>query len=146
MTDKKNKGGAPTKYKEEYCEQARKLCILGATDKDIADFFNVTERTINNWKEEHPTFFQSIKDGKLYSDEKVVNALYHRAIGYELQEVKEEEGTNGTKTVTTKRQVAGDTTAQIFWLKNRRPEEWRDKQHVEADVTVSHEQWLDNLK
>jgi len=126
--------GRPTKYKKEFAEQARKLCRLGATDKELADFFEVVESTINEWKLKHDEFSESLKVGKRYSDDKVVDALYNRAIGYTLIEEKEEESeANGTKTVKTKRQIAGDTTAQIFWLKNRRPDEWRDRplEHVD---------------
>ena len=126
--------GRPTKYKKEFAEQARKLCRLGATDKELADFFEVVESTINEWKLKHDEFSESLKAGKRYSDDKVVDALYNRAIGYTLIEEKEEESeANGTKTVKTKRQIAGDTTAQIFWLKNRRPDEWRDRplEHVD---------------
>ena len=57
--------GRPTNYKKEYDEQAYKLCLLGATDKEMADFFNVKEQTINNWKKNHPSFFESIKRGKI---------------------------------------------------------------------------------
>ena len=123
--------GRPTKYKKEYDEQAAKLCKLGATDVQLADFFGVTEKTLNNWKHEHPRFLQSLKKGKVFSDDKVEMALYDRAIGYEYDEVKEEQGEQGMKrTVTTKR--IQDNTAAIFWLKNRRPEQWRDK--VENDT------------
>ncbi|MCP4320828.1 MAG: hypothetical protein GY787_03005 [Alteromonadales bacterium] len=123
--------GRPTKYKKEYDEQAAKLCKLGATDVQLADFFNVTEKTLNNWKHEHPRFLQSLKKGKVFSDDKVEAALYDRAIGYEYEEVKEEQSEQGMKrTVTTKR--IQDNTAAIFWLKNRRPEQWREK--VENDT------------
>jgi len=123
--------GRPTKYKKEYNEQAAKLCKLGATDVQLADFFNVTEKTLNNWKHEHPRFLQSLKKGKVFSDDKVEMALYDRAIGYEYDEVKEEQSEQGMKrTVTTKR--IQDNTAAIFWLKNRRPDQWREK--VENDT------------
>ena len=70
----------------------------------LADFFGVTEKTLNNWKHEHPRFLQSLKKGKVFSDDKVEMALYDRAIGYEYDEVKEEQGEQGMKrTVTTKR-------------------------------------------
>ena len=62
-------GGHPTDYKPEYPEQARKLCLLGYTDVELAGFFEVCERTINNWKVEHPEFLQSIKSGKVEADE-----------------------------------------------------------------------------
>ena len=73
---------------------------------------------------------ESLKDGKRYSDSKVSDALYNRALGYESKETKEEVGDTGNKTTVTTKQVAGDTTAQIFWLKNRQPGEWRDRQEL----------------
>lgn len=66
IDDAKNKVGRPTYFKEEYVELAYKYCLLGATDKDLAQFFEVTETTINNWKNDHPEFFESIKKGKKY--------------------------------------------------------------------------------
>ena len=119
----------PTKYKIEYNEQVEKLCKLGATDKEIADFFNICEATVNNWKESEPEFLESIKRGKIEADIKVAESLYKRALGYEYKEtrVSEKDGV----TVTTK-QLAPDTAAIMAWLNNRRPEQFRSKQYVEA--------------
>lgn len=107
-------GGHPTDYKPEYPEQARKLCLLGYTDSELADFFDVCERTINNWKVEYPEFLQSIKSGKVFADTDVVTSLHDKALD-------------------------GDTTAMIFWLKNRQPKKWRDKQEIEmkADIDLT---------
>ena len=128
--------GRPTKYKKEFCVQAEKLCRKGFIDTEIADFFEVDVATINRWKQAHPEFCESLKSGKRHSDSKVEDALYNRALGYEFEEVKEElEGDTVTKTTKTRKQLAGDTTAQIFWLKNRQPEKWRDK--TETRVTLS---------
>lgn len=139
MEEQENKLGRPSKYKQEYDEQVYKLCLLGATDKEIGDFFNVTETTINNWKIEFPSFFESIKRGKVEADSIVASKLYHRAIGYEHPEII-------TATfqgmITDIKEVvkhyAPDPTAAIFWLKNRQPDKWRDKQElkVEGDLTV----------
>jgi hypothetical protein len=120
----------PSKFKEEYKEQARKLCEKGFTDNDLADFFNVTEHTINNWKKDFPEFFQSLKDGKAVADNEVEMALYKRAIGYQVTEARSD--TNGGS--ETIKQLPPDTTACIFWLKNRKPGDWREK--VETDITT----------
>ena len=134
----------PTKYKKEYCEQARKLCNKGFTDKELASFFDVEESTINNWKLKHPEFLESLKSAKLYSDEAVVNSLYNKAIGYTLDEEREEESEQGFKKVKTKKQVAGDTTAMIFWLKNRQPDRWREKQEHQITLSDDFESLLDD--
>lgn len=124
--------GRPTKFTPVMIEQVEKLCMLGATDKDIADFFDVNEDTIHEWKKVHPGFSESIKRGKIEADLTVANSLYKRANGYEHEDVdiKMYEG----QIIETKltKHYPPDTTAMIFWLKNRRPKEWRDKQDIEV--------------
>lgn len=122
-----DKGGRPTKYKEEYDEQVYKLCLLGSTDKDIASFFEVDESTINRWKLEHDGFCESLKRGKFLADANVAERLYKRAMGYEHKEDKIFNNNGEALVVGTTKHYAPDTTAAIFWLKNRQPELWRDK-------------------
>lgn len=120
--------GRPTKYKEEYDEQALKLCRLGATDKELADFFQVNEDTINEWKKVHQSFSESLKAGKQMADAEVADKLFKRATGYEHKAVKISANPNGAEHVTEYvERYPPDTTAAIFWLKNRRPDVWRDK-------------------
>lgn len=127
----------PSRYKKEYDEQAYKLCLLGATDKDLADFFNVKEQTINNWKRDHPSFFESLKRGKVIADANVADRLYQRAMGYEHDDIELKVvslgGNMGSEVqeVKVRKYYPPDTTAAIFWLKNRRPQEWRDKREHE---------------
>ena len=130
-TEKKNIG-RPSKYKDEYAEQAYKLCLLSATDKDLADFFMVEESTINNWKNEHPIFLESIKRGKDAADANVANRLYQRAMGYEHSEDKIFNNNGQALIVPTVKHYPPDSTAAIFWLKNRQRDKWRDKQEVEV--------------
>lgn len=123
--------GQPTKYQDHYPDQARKLCLLGATDQELADFFDVCEATINNWKLEHPEFLESIKRGKLQADADVADRLFQRAMGFEHDDVHVS-NYQGLVTLTPIRKIhAPDTTAAIFWLKNRQSKQWRDKQEVE---------------
>lgn len=166
--------GRPTDYKEEYNEQVYKLCLLGAKDTDIANFFEVCEATINNWKQQFPAFLESIKRGKETADIKVAESLYNRACGYdkilESEDITEEviapleldekgkpknklaeaqkdfnefKSIEDAKTVKYKhnkriqqQHYAGDVTAQIFWLKNRQPKLWRDKQEAVQDIRI----------
>lgn len=125
--------GRPTNYKKEYDEQAYKLCLLGATDKEMADFFNVKEQTINNWKKNHPSFFESIKRGKIVADANVAKSLYHRALGYSHPEDKIFNDNGEPLIVPTVKHYPPDPTAAIFWLKNRKPAEWRDKRDVQVE-------------
>src|SRR5690554_6353077 len=86
MADER-KPGRTSKYQPEFADQALKLCRLGATDKDLADFFGVSEKTINTWKDSHPEFLQSLKEGKAEADAKVEQALFARATGYSHPDV-----------------------------------------------------------
>lgn len=129
--------GRPTKYKEEFNIQVEKLCKLGATDEELADFFNVDVSTVNNWKIEHPEFFESIKAGKDLADANVASSLYHRATGYSHEDVdiKMYEG----KIIETKliKHYPPDPTSMIFWLKNRQSAKWRDKQEIDQKTEHS---------
>lgn len=123
----------PTDYREEFCEQAGKLCKLGATDIEIADFLGVSVRTLYRWKGQHKAFCQALKTAKAEADERVERSLFARANGYEHDEV--DIRVIGQEIVQTpiRKFYPPDTTACIFWLKNRRPDLWRDK--VEQELT-----------
>ena len=127
----KSKGGRPSEYRDEFSVQALKLCRLGATDKELADFFGVNEDTVNEWKKVHPAFSESLKEGKGLADAEVADKLFKRATGYEHEAVKISATPDGREHVTryTER-YPPDTTAAIFWLKNRRPDLWRDKTDI----------------
>lgn len=145
-TEQETRGpGQPDKYRPEYAKQAVKLCALGATDVDLAMFFDVDPRTIANWKVRYPEFFQSIKIAKADLDDQVERSLYQRAMGYSHPDVdiRVIEG-QIVKTELVKH-YPPDTTALIFWLKNRRKEEWRDKQEIEHSGTIRHEDALGEL-
>lgn len=129
--------GRPSKYKPEYAEQAAKLCKLGATDAQLADFFEVSISSVNLWKVEHPEFSESVKLPKAEADERVEQSLYRRAMGYEHDEV--DIRVVGGKIIQTpiRKYYPPDSTAMIFWLKNRKPAEWRDKQEIEHQGGVT---------
>ena len=132
-------GGRPSSFRPEYPEQAFKLCLLGATDVELARFFEVAEATISNWKNAHPEFLEALKEGKEQADAKVAQSLYHRALGYSHSAVKivADAKTGAEHIVPYTERFPPDTTACIFWLKNRRPDMWRDKQTHEHSGTVN---------
>lgn len=104
----------------------------GLTDKQVAHNMNIAESTLHEWKKKYSVLSESLKRGKEVVDRQVENALLKRALGYEFKETTQElteDGMRVTKVIT--KQQAPDTTAQIFWLKNRKPQEWRDKQETE---------------
>ncbi|MDG6346377.1 helix-turn-helix domain-containing protein [Glaesserella parasuis] len=131
--------GRPTKYKSEYTTQVEKLCLLGATDKDIADFFDVDEATINRWKLEHSDFCESIKKGKMLADANVAERLYKRALGYEAPDIDIRVIENQIVETPLIKHYPPDPTSAIFWLKNRQPDKWRDKQIQEVSGTVTNQ-------
>lgn len=109
----------------------------GLSDVQMARVFGVTERTLNRWKADEQ-FMSAIKKGKAHADKTVEDSLFIRAQGYSITEVTREPVLTGKGKVTTKlsitkiieKHVPADTTAQIFWLKNRKPEDWRDRREV----------------
>ena len=137
--------GRPTEYRREYEDQATKLCLLGATDKQLADFFEVSEQTVNSWKKKYPQFLESLRAGKRIADAEVAHSLFNRARGaqyttnqaFKVRRVEYAE--NGKKTLETEEVVsvpvevseAPDTTACSLWLRNRAPSDWRDKVDME---------------
>lgn len=124
-------GGRPSKYRPEFAQQAKKLCELGATDAQLADFFEVSVSTINLWKINFPEFSESISVPKEIADARVEQSLYRRAMGYEHDEV-DIRVVNGEIVATPLRKYyPPDSTAMIFWLKNRKPEQWRETKAVE---------------
>jgi len=136
MTAKKkpedlHKRGRKSDFKEEYIDKVYRMSLLGLTDTQMSGILEVNKATFNRWKKEYPKFRDSLK-GKDDADSKVAKSLFSRAIGYEYEEKSvEKSGRKIVKTTTTKKQMAPDTTAQIFWLKNRQPDLWRDKQITE---------------
>ena len=132
-------GGRPSKFKPEFVRQGEKLCTIGVTDAELASFFEVSEVTLNAWKHKHPEFLNALKVGKDEADTRVERSLYHRAIGYSHPEEKIFNDGGEPLIVPTTKHYPPDTTAAIFWLKNRKTAEWRDKQDHEhsGNITVN---------
>jgi len=131
--------GRPSKYKPEFAGQAAKLCALGATDPQLADFFEVALSTISLWKVQHQEFSDALKLAKEEADAKVEQSLYRRALGYEHDETDIRVVDHAIVQTPMRKIYPPDTTAAIFWLKNRKPAQWRDKGEtvLSGDVTVT---------
>lgn len=129
------KNGRPPDFDKDFIGQAEKLCILGATDYELADFFGVSTRTIYRWKNTHEGFCQAVKVGKGKSDERVERALFNRAVGYSYESEKVFQFQGQVVRANTVEHVPPDPAAAFNWLKNRRPEQWRDK----TEQVVRHE-------
>ena len=128
-----NEGGAPTKYLKKYAKEVYKLCLLGAIDKEMADFFEVAESTFYLWKKEHKEFSEAISKGKIAADAQVAEKLFKRALGYSHRETKlfQYEGKIISKNIT--KHYPPDVTAIKYWLNNRQRHKWREK--IEHGVT-----------
>jgi len=124
-------------------KQAAKLCLLGATDADLADFFEVSVRTIERWQSQHAEFCRAVKVAKEEANDRVERSLYQKAVGFQREAVKIFMPAGSEEPVYAPyiENVHPDTAAAIFWLKNRRKDEWRDKQDVDHNhkVTISEE-------
>lgn len=116
---KKRQGaGRPTVYEDDYARQAEMLAREGKSIPIIAAFFGVSQPTIYQWQKEHPAFQEGIRRGRANADGLVTSAVFRRACGYDKKG----------------RHYPPDFSSASFWLRNRRPEEWRDKTEIEANV------------
>lgn len=131
----KRRMGRPTLYKPEFVKQAEKLAKLGATEQEMADFFEVTRVTFWRWKLEYEDFCSATRAGKDHADARVEASLYHRAVGYTHDAVKIFQHQGTAVVVPYREHVPPDPQAAFNWLKNRRPDVWRDRHEVKHDVT-----------
>lgn len=138
---KERKNGKPTLYKEDYPRQAYLIALMGASDQQLAEFFGIKKATLDLWKRKHPDFEHSIKEAKFVADTKVAASLYHRAIGYDFEEVHEMKGRdrngetyNYTKKI--KKHLPPDVKAALIWLVNRQPEHWTNAKKKTESKTI----------
>lgn len=106
----------------------------GLTDEEIAAKCGCSRSTISEWKKRFPDIADALKKGKEVVDIQVENALLRRALGYSYEETMTEQSEDGVKKRVTKKFIPPDVTAQIYWLKNRRPDLWRDRPADEAET------------
>jgi hypothetical protein len=118
-------------YKEEYPTIAEKATRVGFTVKELADLFNVTPTVINRWILKHADFAAAIRLGRGHADDRIERNLFMRACGYDYIAEKPMNVGGQIEIAQYKEHVKPDIVAQIFWLKNRRPENWRDVQQHE---------------
>lgn len=126
----------PEKWKAEYAKIVKVACSLGATDQEIADMLGVSVRTIYYWRQTKPALCAAMVVGKEEADNRVERSLYNRATGYSYQSEKivtvaQGGGYSEVQHIPIREHVPPDVTAQIFWLKNRRKDDWRDRQQLE---------------
>jgi transposase-like protein len=123
--------GRPSQYQPQFIERAKEMCVNGATDAELAEEFGVTVTTLYNWRAKHPEFLEALKVPKAIADERVERSLFERATGYSRESVKIFLAKDGSIVEAPFiEHVPPDATAMIFWLKNRKPNDWRDKTDV----------------
>lgn len=124
-------------YDPKYCEQGRKIAELGATDREIAQALGITQWAFDSWRLAHPEFAAALKQGKEAVDERVQRSLYGRAVGYSYDAEKIVTADGKVERVPVVEHVPPDVTACIYWLKNRRPDLWRDRREIEHGGSVT---------
>lgn len=129
-----NKVGRPPKLSEDDLDKILRAARCGLTDKQIAMIWGVTFQTLNNYKTQHPEFFESLKQQKALADVEVIDSLRQRAVGYTCKEEKQFVIKNKVVTHEAVKHYPPDPTSMIFWLKNRQPELFRDKQEHEISI------------
>lgn len=146
---------AKPKFTPEFIEQARKLAELGHIDAEIARFFDVSVRSFHEWKSKHPEFAPALKLGKDVADDRVERSLFQRAVGFvapetivNIEKRKDKRGKVSfvPHTVEIEKHFPPDATSCIFWLKNRRPQEWREKFEHDHGLTASREKLQELLR
>lgn len=128
--------GRKSTYDPKYAAQADKLCRMGATDIELADFFDIEVRTLYRWKHDHEAFGQAIRAGKDALDDRVERSLYNRAVGYSYEAVKifMPAGAKEPVYAPYREHVPPEPGAALNWLKNRRADVWREKSEVDVNV------------
>ena len=128
------KKGRPTKYDPKNSPRlAYAMALAGRTDRQIAEFMEIGESTLNLWKTKYPDFLESLKKGREEPDDQVERSLFERATGYvnrNAVKIFMPAGADEPVYATYHEHIAPDVTAQIFWLKNRRPDRWRERQEI----------------
>lgn len=134
------KRGRPSGFNPSTLPDVEKLCTQGATDADVAKFLGIGLSTIYEWKLKYADFADALKRSKEVADTAVENQLFKRATGYSHEAVKifMPAGASGPVYAPYIEHVPPDPTSMIFWLKNRRPDLWRDKHEVVQSGTITH--------
>lgn len=136
----KKKVGRPPTFNEVVSAKIFELAKEGKSDNQIAKIIGVHPRTLGVWKQNSQEFYLTLKQMKAAADELVEASLYRRAVGFEVSETKTTTDPTSGQTIVqkTKKQLPPDPTSMIFWLKNRKPQEWRDKLDFEHEGTITH--------
>lgn len=139
--DEKPKLPRPEYTPEAWDDRARRCAAMGATLADIALILGIGLTTVKRWQRTHQSFAEAVQVGRKAADELVKRSLYEKAVGYTFTEEVAFKSGSEVKVVTLTKQREPDTIAAIFWLKNREPENWKDRteKHHTGAVAVEHQ-------
>jgi len=129
---KPRRPGQPTKFRPEYVDIAYRFCLLKATDRQLAELFKVSSKTINKWKKLFPEFGEALRSGKILADTDISKSLYHRANGFVHKSVNIRVVKNETVRTTKVRYYPPNVKSIMFWLRNRQPDKWREINKTKA--------------
>jgi hypothetical protein len=118
--------GRPSLYREQYVEMARNYCRLGAINAELAAFFHVSPRTLDNWLQAHPAFARAVRNGRAVADSAIARRLFERAMGYDHEADRIFLHRGEALTVRQRVHLPPDVGACIFWLRNRRRQDWSE--------------------
>jgi hypothetical protein len=124
--------GRPTEYKLEHCELAHNYCLLGATNEDLAEFFGVTRRTVDNWIAAEPAFAEAVRGARALADARVARSLYERAVGFSYRSTRTVLHRGEERELSEAVYCPPDVRACIFWLRNRQRDRWSERQALQA--------------
>ncbi|MBS0366719.1 MAG: helix-turn-helix domain-containing protein [Proteobacteria bacterium] len=130
LTVYEERRGRPTNYRPEFCEIVARLAAGGATDFELAQALGCAAGTLYRWRSTHPEFEEATRLGKECADDRVERSLYHRAIGYSYPTVKIMQDKGKPVVVKYIEHVPPDPAAAFMWLRNRKPDEWRDRREL----------------
>jgi hypothetical protein len=124
--------GRPTSFHPDLCREAHNYCLLGATNDELAAFFEVSPRTIDNWIARHADFQDAVKAGRAAADARIACSLYTRALGYDRELGREILHKGELITLSRTVHYPAHPQSCIFWLRNRRPQTWGNRRQDPA--------------
>ena len=147
MSGEKKKNGRPSKFGDIDMKKVEAMLKSGMTDKQMAISLEIAESTWHKWKLDHPSFSESLRGWKASADDEVERSLYERACGYSHPEQKIMQNNGEPVIVDTVKHYPPDSTAMIFWLKNRKRDEWRDRHDLDVNMfsKMSEEELMKRL-
>jgi len=135
--------GRPTSFHPDLCREAHNYCLLGATNDELAAFFEVSPRTIDNWIARHSDFEAAVKSGRAAADARIACSLYARALGYDRKIGREVLHKGELITLSHTVHYPAHLQSCMFWLRNRRPQTWGNRPNdpppaddIGADIAV----------